>query len=145
MAGTQQAEVSGKHTAADFDAQLSHEFGKAYAKVQQIASQCEAENKAELLQLLLQMAVKVWNRSRHSDDKVYYCQAAVNLLQLLRNRLATLREISLELGYPETYELRRKIITPLIEFGYISMTNPEKPKSSKQAYRLSARGQRLFK
>ena len=145
MAGTQQAEVSGKHTAADFDAQLSHEFGKAYAKVQQIASQCEAENKAELLQLLLQMAVKVWNRSRHSDDKVYYCQAAVNLLQMLRNRLATLREISLELGYPETYELRRKIITPLIEFGYISMTNPEKPKSSKQAYRLSARGQRLFK
>ena len=85
--GTQQAEVSGKHTAADFDAQLSHEFGKAYAKVQQIASQCEAEYKAELLQLLLQMAVKVWNRSRHSDDKVYYCQAAVNLLQMLRNQI----------------------------------------------------------
>ncbi len=144
MVGALPTETSSRHATADFDTQLLHEFGKAYTKVQYIVTQCKAENKTELLQLLLQLSVKVWERSRQSDDKAYFCQATVDLLQLLRNRPATLREISLELDYPETYDLRRKIVIPLIELGYIAMTNPDKPKSSKQAYMLSSIGQRIF-
>lgn len=49
------------------------------------------------------------------------------------------------LDYGETYELKRKIIHPLISLEYIEMTSPDKPTSAKQKYRLTNKGQQLFK
>ena len=49
---------------------------------------------------------------------------------------------SLEIDKP--YELRRKIIMPLIGLGYITMDNPDKPTSANQAYRLADKGLKLF-
>lgn len=48
------------------------------------------------------------------------------------------------IDYGETYELKRKILLPLISLGYIEMTFPDKPTSAKQKYRLTDKGRKLF-
>ena len=46
--------------------------------------------------------------------------------------------------FGETYELKRKILTPLTNLGYVEKTEPDKPTSAKQKYRLTDKGISLF-
>ena len=39
---------------------------------------------------------------------------------------------------------RNQVLKPLLEAGWLEMTIPDKPTSSKQKYRLTHRGQRLL-
>jgi len=48
------------------------------------------------------------------------------------------------IGFGETYNLKRKIILPLISLGYIEMAFPDRPTSAKQKYRLTEKGYALF-
>ena len=54
------------------------------------------------------------------------------------------KPLNAAIEFGETYELKRKILSPLINLGFVEMTDPDKPTSAKQKYRLTARGIALF-
>lgn len=99
----------------------------------------------QLLQILEQLSVKVWDKSKKSIDKVRYSQYVIDLIEFLRLDTSTIKELSKFLEFSDTTELRRKIINPMIDMGFLAMTNPDKPTSSKQKYTLTENGKSLFK
>jgi len=52
----------------------------------------------------------------------------------------TLLELMTMLGRSDRTKFRSQVLNPLIEAGFIEMTIPDKPQSSKQKYRLSDKG-----
>jgi predicted transcriptional regulator len=40
-------------------------------------------------------------------------------------------------------KFRNQVLTPLIDAGLVEMTIPDKPRSSKQKYRLTAKGRQV--
>ena len=71
--------------------------------------------------------------------------ATIDLLCLLHKTEMTASAIANVLNIDNTKELKRKILFPLIDNDFISMTLPDKPTSAKQAYRLTPKGRNLFK
>ena len=113
-------------------------------QVENAVYQSNITNKTQLVQILEHLSVKVWNKYKKPIDKGAYCQQTIELIEYLRNYQATKKELMRFLKYQNITELQRKILNPLIELGYITMTNPDKPTSSKQRYRLTETGFRLF-
>ncbi len=128
----------------DFDNRLLLILGQSFVKVQEIVYQSSIENKSQLLQILEQLSVKVWDKSKKFVDKAIYSQYVIELIEHLRIGTATIKTLAESIDFGDTTELRRKFIIPLIEMGYISMTMPDKPTSSKQEYRLTEKGIYLF-
>lgn len=129
----------------DLDKQLLQIFGSASAKVQSSIYQCVIVDKFQLLQILEQLSVKVWNKSKKSIDKALLSQYTIDVIEYLNNNTSTIKELVEFLNHPDSTDFRRKILNPLISFGYVSMTNPNKPTSSKQKYILTTSGRKLFK
>lgn len=129
----------------DLDKQLLQIFGSASAKVQSSIYQCVIVDKFQLLQILEQLSVKVWNKSKKSIDKALLSQYTIDVIEYLNNNTSTIKELVEFLNHPDSTDFRRKILNPLIYFGYVSMTNPNKPTSSKQKYILTTSGRKLFK
>ena len=98
-----------------------------------------------LLQILEQLSVKVWDKSKKAMDKTIFCQSTIEMIELLNITPSTIKEIVEFLKFYDSTELRRKILNPMISLGYVSMTNPDKPTSPKQKYTLTAKGYELFK
>ena len=48
------------------------------------------------------------------------------------------------LGRSDRTKFRNQVLKPLLEAGWLEMTIPDKPTSSKQKYRLTARGRNLL-
>lgn len=90
------------------------------------------------------MFVQVWYKSKSNPDIVKLATATIDLLCLLEGKSLSANALNTALEYGATYELKRKIIVPLTQLGYISMTNPDKPRSAKQSYTLTASGRELF-
>jgi hypothetical protein len=71
-----------------------------------------------------------------SQSEVYsilrFCEEAQTLLELL-----TLMRLK------DRTKFRKKYLYPLLEFGAIQLTIPDKPKSKNQKYRLTAKGLQL--
>jgi ATP-dependent DNA helicase RecG len=63
-----------------------------------------------------------------------FCEEAQTLLELL-----TLMRLK------DRTKFRKKYLYPLLEFGAIQLTIPDKPKSKNQKYRLTAKGLQLKK
>ncbi|MGM9760817.1 MAG: helix-turn-helix domain-containing protein [Parabacteroides sp.] len=126
------------------DTELLQRLGHASVKVQEYVNQSIISDKPQLLQILLQISVKVWDKSRKVVDKSLLSRVLIDLFEFLQEDAQTIKNISLYTHYSEIHELRRKLLIPLIDMGYISMTDPDKPKSSKQAYRLTQKGKDLF-
>jgi ATP-dependent DNA helicase RecG len=57
----------------------------------------------------------------------------------------SIKEIMEVFGWSNRTKFREKYVTPLIETGLIEMSQPDKPKSSKQQYYLSNKGKAFFK
>lgn len=128
----------------DFEARLLQIFGKESAKVQNTVYQCSISNKNQLLQILEQLSVKVWDRSKKAIDKSLLCQYAIETIEYVNINPSTIKEILELLNHPDSTEFRRKILNPLISLGYVVMTDPDKPTSSKQRYTLTSIGKSLF-
>jgi ATP-dependent DNA helicase RecG len=54
------------------------------------------------------------------------------------------REIMSEMGWKDRTKFRKKYITPLIEEGIISMTDPENTTDPRQQYYLTEKGKLLL-
>ena len=90
------------------------------------------------------MFVQVWDKSKTLPNVPRLSQATIDLLCLLKNEEMGAKMLNSAIKFGETYELKRKILIPLINLGYVKMTAPDKPKSAKQAYQLTSKGMSLF-
>lgn len=124
--------------------QLEQILGQSFVQVQESVYQSVILKKGELIQILEQLFVQVWDKSKFLPNVPRLAQATIDLLCLLRNEPMGANALNAAIDYGETYELKRKILLPLISLGYIEMTLPNKPTSAKQKYRLSAKGVNLF-
>lgn len=129
----------------DLDVRLLQILGESFVKVQTSIYQCNIANKEQLLQILEQLSVKVWDKAKKLADKSLLCQYTIETIEYLNVNPSTIKEIIGFIHHPDSTEFRRKILNPLIELGYVSMTNPDKPTSSKQKYILTDTGRELFK
>ena len=66
-------------------------------------------------------------------------------VDIIRNCLTTnaIGELMQVTGRSNRTKFRNQILKPLMEAGWLEMTIPEKPRSSKQQYRLTAKGREL--
>lgn len=126
------------------DNELERIFGQVYSQVEGAVNQCTISNKEELGQILGQMYVQVWVKSRSKDNVLTLISDTINLLCVLKDTDLSANVLNRDMSFDSTKELKRKIILPLIEMGYVAMTYPDKPTSAKQTYRLTKRGQELF-
>ncbi|MEY4168179.1 MAG: hypothetical protein RIR52_2003 [Acidobacteriota bacterium] len=56
----------------------------------------------------------------------------------------TRQQLREAIGLRDDEHFRRTYLIPALEAGLIEMTIPEKPRSSRQKYRLTARGRQLM-
>ncbi len=119
-------------------------LGQIIVKVQDAVNQSLITDKRLLLQLLLQLSVKDWGKVRTSDDLWTLIQHTIITLEFMKDRIASMMSLIEFLHIKKPYELRRKVITPLLNLGYIAMTNPTKPRRANQAYRLTDKALILF-
>lgn len=137
--------ASGMESKQDLDALLLQILGHVSVKVQNTVYQCNITNKLQLLQIIRQLSVKVWSKSKKAIDKVLLCQITIETIEYLSIKPSTIKEIIEFINYHDSTEFRRKILNPMIELDYVTMTNPGKPTSSKQKYTLTDSGRKLFR
>lgn len=128
----------------DLDARLLQIFGEVSVKVQSIVYQSSIKDRDRLLQILGELSVKVWDKSKKAFDKSSLCQYTIEMMEYLNLNPATIKEIIGFINHPDSTDFRRKILNPLIDLGYVVMTDPDKPRSSKQRYTLTESGKNLF-
>lgn len=123
---------------------LEQILGQSFVQVHESVYQSIISKKDEIEQILEQLFVQVWYKSKSLPNVPRLAQATIDLLCLLKHESMGANDINSALDYGETYELKRKILLPLISSGYIEMTLPDKPTSAKQKYRLTDKGRKLF-
>lgn len=69
--------------------------------------------------------------SQHQVEILYKCREDCALLVLMAVT-----------GRSDRTKFRHQVLRPLLETGLIEMTIPEKPRSSKQKYRLTDKGEK---
>ena len=126
------------------DNELGHRLGQISVQVEEAVNQCIIKEKMELGQILGQMFVQVWEKSRSGNNVQELISNTIDLLCLLKENDLSANVLSESLSFESTKELKRKIILPLIKLGYVTMTYPDKPTSAKQTYRLTEKGKSLF-
>lgn len=124
--------------------ELEQRLGQLFGQVQVAVSQSDITDKHLLGQVLGQVYVQVWSRFRSTDKILGLVSATIELLCLLRTGEMSAKALNTSMGFGVIKDLKRKILLPLIEHGCISMSYPDKPRSAKQAYRLTEYGLRLF-
>lgn len=96
----------------------------------------------QLANLILQVYLPVWKNGQ-TEQSALISAVAKTILLLSKNPL-TSSELLSQLNVGSLYKLKRHILEPAITAGYIAMSNPEKPKSSKQSYLLTQTGLALL-
>lgn len=123
---------------------FENELGQMNVQVQELINQSVIVDKTQLGQILGQMNVQVWSKSRSKDNILDFVSDTIDLLCLLKIGSLSAKDLDKRLDFGSVKELKRKIILPLTELGYVVMANPDKPTSAKQAYLLTDRGKSLF-
>lgn len=99
--------------------------------------------KAQLANLILQVYLQVWEKA-HIKQSVLVSNV-VKLFFMLANSPIASNELVKNLNIESLYKLRRYILNPALSAGYIEMSDPDKPTSSKQRYRLTKLGLSIIK
>lgn len=119
-------------------------LGQSIVQVNDAVNQSIISDKAQLGQLLGHLFVQVWKRNRDKSMIPRFMVATIDTLCLLTETDLTANAIAANINLNNNKDFKRKILFPLIDNGYISMTQPDKPTSAKQAYRLTPLGKSLF-
>lgn len=98
--------------------------------------------KSGLLNLFSQVYLQVWAKAKIEQSLLVADVASIFLM--LGTQDIPSNEMLRCVNVNSLYKLRRYILEPAISAGYIEMSNPEKPKSSKQSYRLTEAGRNLI-
>ena len=125
---------------SDFKNRLGHEF----VQVQNLVNECDISNKLLLEQILGQVYDQVWRKTRMKDNVHFLVSNTIDIFMAIRSKELSANEINSIINFGSIKDFKRKILNPLISFGYIEMTLPDKPRSSKQSYRLTEVGRGLF-
>lgn len=128
----------------DIDERLLQTLGQASVQAQEVVHQNVIIDKHQLLQLLGQISVQVWDKSKAQIDKLWLAKALIDTICVLEKEDVSAQHLNQTLSYGDIKDLKRKILIPLINMGYVAMTNPDKPTSSKQKYTLTDIGRQLF-
>lgn len=96
-----------------------------------------------LANLISQVYLQVWEKA-NTEQSLLIADIARTFFRLWKGSL-TSNELLQNLNVDSLYKLRRYILEPAISAGYIEMSNPDKPTSSKQRYLLTQSGINLFK
>lgn len=95
--------------------------------------------KNQLQNLFLQVYLQVWDKAKVKREKLI--EAVVTTFgSLYRRKELSVGELAACTQVGTLYQFRRNILDPIIANGYVEMTIPDKPKSSKQTYRLTSKG-----
>ena len=98
--------------------------------------------KTQLANVILQVYLQVWKRS--VNNQISLIDDVVKVFLMLKNESLATSTLLTALNIESLYKLRRYILEPATSAGYIKMSNPEKPTSSKQKYLLTESGFNLF-
>lgn len=124
--------------------ELKHALGSSFVQVESAIQQLINPNTGALEQILEQIFVQVWKKSKGTPAVLKWSEAVIMTLHLLNNTSISANELNLRLKFGATYDLKRKVINPLINLNLISMTLPDKPTSAIQAYCLTNKAEALF-
>lgn len=124
--------------------ELEQVLGQISVQVKDAINQCDIVNKSLLGQILEQLYVQVWKKSRTKKNIHLIISATVDLICLIKKEPLSANALNSAIGFNSSKDLKRKILIPLMDLNYISMTNPNKPTSAKQKYKLTDMGQKLF-
>lgn len=124
--------------------ELEHILGQVSEQVQEAVNHSYIRKKDVFERLLVQVLVQVKNNSKYNSRLLQLVSSIIGILSFLTKGAMSASELKVALGFTEIQDLKRHVIKPLINLGYIEMTNPEKPTSSKQRYKLTDRGYDLF-
>lgn len=124
--------------------ELDKKFNQVSDQVQEIIYQSFIPRKSEIVHILGQIFDQVLTKSKISDKNIHLISAAIDLLCMLKDGSLSANYLSNTLNISSARRLRRNILSPMIDMGYVEMTNPDKPKSSKQKYRLTEKGRKIF-
>ena len=123
---------------------LGQTLGQISVQVQEAIKQSVITDKAQLGQLLEQMTVEVWNKSKRKEDISKMSEYVINILSLLKENSYSASSLIKILDFGDSKDFKRKLLNPMLNLGYIGMLYPDKPTSAKQAYRLTSIGLKLF-
>ena len=99
--------------------------------------------KEQLKNLVLQVCLQVGDNAKVGVELL--TKVVVETLgKLYHNEKLSAGELANESPIGSLYKLRRYILNPIIDNGYVEMTQPDKPTSSKQGYRLTEKGIKMF-
>ena len=107
-------------------------------------TQITVQEKWELPTELIQLLGQVRKNSKYRNHLLELATSVLDTLNLLHDREYSAQAINNTLEFGEIKDLKRRILTPLIDSGYITMTIPDKPNSRNQAYKLTEKGFSLF-
>lgn len=124
--------------------ELKQVLGQVSEQVQAIVQQSDIIEKDKLGQILVQVLVQVKRNSKFNSRLVNLTTSIVDALTFLRDENYRANELNDAIGFGELKDFKRYILTPLLGSGYIAMTMPDKPTSSKQEYKLTEKGRMLF-
>ncbi len=123
---------------------LGQTLGQISVQVQEIIKQSIISDKERLGQILEQLSLEVWNKSKRKEDITKMSEYVINVLSLLKDNSYSATSLIKILDFGDSKDFKRKLLTPLINSGYICMLYPDKPTSAKQAYQLTTNGLKLF-
>ncbi|MBP3420470.1 MAG: putative DNA binding domain-containing protein [Marinifilaceae bacterium] len=110
---------------------------------QDISAQLE-NTATKILQVVLQVFLQVWGKNSTLNMEEMVRNLTITLLSIKKSTQSSGALIKAT-GMNTRYMYKQYILNVLINEGYIEMTLPNKPQSSNQSYRLTSKGEELFK